>query len=69
MGRKRPKTCDGRKHMYDPKNHCRKRKDLKRVTLVAGWGLPKEQQTVYQRFFCPECMSEVIDVKDGRKVS
>jgi len=52
MGRRRPKVCDTRE--------CHKRKGLKRITLVVGWILPKEQQRVYQLFLCPSCTDNVL---------
>lgn len=61
MGRRRPKTCDGRNDGIQ----CYNRKDLKRIDLVTGWGLPKEQQTYYQLFLCPSCTKNVLPATKG----
>jgi hypothetical protein len=54
---KRPGMCQNRRQ--NNKVRCRNRKDLKRITLVSGWGLPKKQRTYYRRYYCPRCREEI----------
>jgi len=56
----RPTRCQSTE--YDEVKHkrvrCLNRKNLKRITLISGWGLPKEQRTYYRRYYCPKCIKK-----------
>jgi len=51
---KRPTRCECWLNT-NPRTRCRKRKNLKRINLVTGWGLPESQRTYYRRYYCPQC--------------
>jgi|GEM_PF-2996847 len=66
LGRKkfqRPTRCECWLNTR-PRTRCRRRKDLKRITLIQGWGLPKKQRTYYRRYYCPRCRAEIKPIGD-----
>jgi len=55
---KRPTRCENWLNT-NPRTRCHNRKDLKRVDLVSGWGLPKLQRTYYREYLCPHCRKDI----------
>jgi hypothetical protein len=61
-----PKQCQGRSERTGWKD-CRNRKNLKRVTLVLGWGLPKNKRIYHRKYLCPACLEEIPPLKEIQK--